>query len=142
MTEHQTPFSGPQGAADGKTAHSALIARLESLTGPDRDVDAAICREVMGWTFHREVINSPWHECHWWAAPGTTEPIPTAPRFTESLDAVLKHLLPEGVNWKLVFYNGVPTASVARSAVFGNEEPANPAIALTIACMRARMEGL
>lgn len=94
-----------------------LIERLEKATGPDRELDIAIC-----------------------AALGKTRLDPgfqTAPAYTDSLDAALT-LVPEGLGWIISRHDngGAYWAEVG-------DEPwqytgATPAIALCIPALKAR----
>lgn len=79
--------------------HAALIARLEALTGPDREVDEAVDRTVREWPalggyygwerFGPGVISKQIN------SDGSKFETMQAPRYTASLDAALT-LVPEG----------------------------------------------
>ncbi len=112
----------------------ALITRLDALTGPDKQVDATICRDVVprirpdGWV----------------VSEGAVLDTDSTPAYTSSIDAALT-LVPEGLEWHVAgpnkrHGNGQAWAGVFGEPFVGSENDsfaANPAIALTIACLRA-----
>ncbi len=119
----------------------ALIARIEAAEGPDRELDADIHLAL-----HPEHLVAPWmrgtpawqshiffHATKQW----TIE----ARRYTASLDAALS-LVPEGWDYCLCKGWGEPAVvSIAPSGdVFEiTVQSATPALALTVAAMRAQM---
>ena len=111
-----------------------LLSRLQGLTAPDREVDAAIGLAIGGWTLSDEgpygTINVP-DEGSYPNHPGSLYP-----SFTESLDAAValcERVLP-GYEWTVDKSGGRGFAGVGQSF---NEEAATPAIALLIAILTA-----
>ena len=138
-----------------------LIERLEKATGPDRELDADIARAI-GWSqIEGDEVG------HWdtWSIPsvwvGTGQDRWLSPdgqkfdfmphTFTASVDEALS-LVPEGAVWHLmtdcgnlnrtkVGPQGNPRASIYRAderSLFIQADAATPALALCIACLRAR----
>jgi hypothetical protein len=131
-----------------------LIRRVESATGPSRELDAEIW-----WAVERKTAES----TYWSAATGLprrlpdNSPIPgglgstavkvLAPAYTSSLDAALS-LVPAGWDWSLESDTADdnqpirPTASVWRRGVHPTMDEmvfaATPALALAAAALRAR----
>lgn len=115
----------------------ALITRLEALTGPDRDIDADIQRalglEPSDMDFEGLPSSITWQAVRAFART-----------FTSSIDDALT-LVPEGLEWHVAgpnkrHGNGQAWAGVFGEPFVGSENDsfaANPAIALTIACLRA-----
>ena len=80
-----------------------LIARLESATGPDLELDGAIARLIMGWTFEKRKGDSK----PYWRKAGVTDyyirEIEGPPRYTASLDAIIalvENVLPDWI-WEV-----------------------------------------
>lgn len=114
---------------------SDLIVRLQAATGPDRVLDADIFRAI-GLTAEQE------RHCKQWCrmdgrADLTREHYIAAwaPEFTRSLDAALT--LYSGCDgWQILNSGGTFHAFVGRNEYC---QGTNPAIALTIACLRDRL---
>ena len=98
----------------------ALAERVEALTGPDREVDAAIQR-ALG-TDNGE---------HWfWGADGQLTKDDLAPAHTASLDAAMSLVKPEWVeSLYLTAHRAIVWNSIARAE--------NMTLALTAAALRA-----
>jgi len=79
---------------------SDLIARVEAASGPDREIDGAICL-ALGWTFQKMKGDSK----PYYRRPGETAYYlrSTPPEYTASIDAALK-LLPDGVTLDLKLF--------------------------------------
>ena len=82
----------------GEMTIAELIARLESATGPDLELDGAIARLIMGWTLEkRKGDRKPY-----WRKAGVTDyfihKLEGPPRYTKSLDAIIalvENVLPD-----------------------------------------------
>lgn len=109
---------------------AALIERVETTAGPDRDIDFAVAAAV-GWP------DSPHSHQH-------------ARRYTEHLDAAVS-LVPEGKFWMVGYGRmrrneplGGATIYYGKGLAIGTmiaeAEAATPALALCAAALRARME--
>jgi hypothetical protein len=116
-----------------------LAARVEALTGPDREVDA----DIMSLFTHS--VSS--DDGDWWCGPHDASPI-RVPEFTASLDAAMT-LVPE--KWKLrQMQFAAPCADCRKWQVqfYGGREgedyfvsfAATPTLALCAASLRARAE--
>jgi hypothetical protein len=102
-----------------------LIATLSGLTGPDREVDARICRRLAG---------NP--KDHWYDFLGVWTTDNTCPELTASLDAItalVERVLP-GCDWEAEKWDGRGIAGINSGA---NETAATPVIALCIAILKA-----
>lgn len=112
-----------------------LIERLETATGPDRELDAAIARWIGFEVQYSTEINP--QPCIW--DGGYVEP------YTASLDAALK-LAPEGYGFKadcgLGFGHSFTVGHVGANKLYDRPEgwgkAATPALALCIAALYAR----
>lgn len=125
-------------------SYQDLIARLEKLPGPDRELDADIFR-ALGWRSFGGIFNQ-----QWWEGP-SGERCKAVPFFTASIDAALT-LVPEGYCWlsrshdgsKNLAGNGSGAGGFANvhanrdDAIFFTAFAATPAIALCIAALKAR----
>ena len=146
--------------------HVALIARLEALTGPDREVDALLwahfdgrtVRELDGMLLARS-SRRPNDECIiGFVDPGKLSSNVTArepiPNVTASLDAVIALVERELPGWRIEMRIGewpphYPGGVVlwnndtkAKTSVFGiAAKGATPAIALMIALLRSKPNG-
>jgi len=124
-----------------------ILFRLQSATGPNRELDAGIAL-ANGWTERRrEDLQGPYTR---WHGPKGQD-YPNAPRYTESIDAALT-LVPEGAVWHImtdygglirakVGPQGLPSASIYNvddRPLFVEADGATPAIALLIAIERAK----
>ena len=103
---------------------AALIERVETATGPDRDIDFAVAAAV-GWP------DSPHSHQH-------------ARRYTEHLDAAVS-LVPEGWGYELRRGHSGERRALCRmwdgrGIWTGGTVAATPALALVAAALRARME--
>ena len=125
---------------------AALIAKLEAATGPDRNIDAEIW-----WRMNRKSAET----VYWNAASGLPrdlgDKIPSglgwvavtcyAEPYTKSIDAAAT-LAPEGHDWALHVDNGKAIAGCMPASEDGcdcsDSLGATPAIALTIAALKAR----
>lgn len=115
---------------------SSLLSRLQSLTGPDREIDAEIAL-AFGWT-HTKL---PRDGRAYWRKPGVTDWWDRVsngpPRYTASIDAALM-LLPDETPWQMqTSPNGSFNAYVWDVP---GESNATPAIALCIAFEKAKEE--
>lgn len=112
-----------------------LIERLECATSPDRELDEAIAAAIVGATpqkqaggrtsYYRGNMGVSIHPIH---------------LYTASIDAALT-LVPRGVYWRIGTANGLATCFVSEVAghrVTSQRSINNPAIALTIASLKAR----
>lgn len=128
---------------------TSLIKRLESLTSPDREVDAEIAKAI-GWE------SVPWEfagRCGLtWYAPLNSVGRPQPQNYTGSIDAALT-LVPEGCVWALNFASmatimkvGTKKFDIIDGVIVGQwpenqregELPVSVAIALCIAALKAR----
>jgi len=116
-----------------------LLSRLQSATGPSRELDRAIA-ESLG--YQVEVIRVP--DDHPIFKPGgglefmVKDGQRTAiPPWTESIDAALT-LMPEGFYWDVSSNPNGFLAEVWATTVFDGHSKATPAIALLIAIERAQ----
>ena len=127
-----------------------LIKKLEKATGPDRELDAAI------W-LARGLTEQDERRCREWCKmDGRTDLTRErfiaawAPLYTSSLDAALS-LIPEGLRWGVSrsqepttpqppkFHGwGMPMNSCLADDEFEGRSEASTAIALAVACLRAR----
>jgi len=132
---------------------TTLLSRLQSATGPSRELDAEIAL-ANGWTFTKmKPENGCGGDKHpYWRRPGETEwymrTLAGPPRYTESIDAALT-LVPEGWAWS-IYWSGrfgigagispePPTDELCHSDCGGKDAAAlHPAIALLIAIERAK----
>jgi hypothetical protein len=126
---------------------SALIARVEAATGPDRKLDAEIAL-IAGYANERRSSD----RRPWWYAPNGDRVAyfwqqDHPPAYTASLDAAVS-LVPSG--WEVALYWGVkgfrPEAQLETEdtrEVLISSTAATPALALCAAALRARqaMEG-
>ena len=103
-----------------------LLSRLSAATGPSRELDAEIA------------LASGWHQIktRWENPYGQFAELP---RYTESIDAALT-LVPEGCTWEITtgFEARVWPNKTAWPSCGGAES--TPAIALVIACLKAKEE--
>jgi hypothetical protein len=122
------------------TTLSDLISRVEKLTGPDREVDAAI--------WEATEANQDYKSIHHYGGdlviryyPGPPEPTyHRLPRFTASLDAAMT-LVPEGRGWVLKSVARTCEARISGedgTPRFIGASAATPALALAAAALRAR----
>ena len=116
-----------------------LIARLEKLTGPDREVDAEIFAEITG-----NVRSQDYWRFTGLRTKGEADDVAfsayckyRALRYTASLDAALS-LVPEGWEWELSWLAGVAAAKIGDPLLYLEGEAKTPAIALCIAALKAR----
>ncbi len=106
-------------AAGAHTPLHDLVERLETATGPDRKIDAAICRLCVPKKFGFAKLRD-------W------------PRYTASIDAAIT-LIPEWLAYQCgCDIDLTPTARVFGHDVHTEEFAASPAIALCIAALKAR----
>jgi hypothetical protein len=121
-----------------------LLSRLQSATGPSRELDAEI--------FKRSGKINEQHCRHWCRMDGRTDLTREdyiaawAPTFTESIDATLT-LMPKDLAWVIAAYKNhaplIPPYSAGLFTLTGElksegESDAIPAIALLIAIERAK----
>lgn len=122
-----------------------LAARVEALSGPDREVDAeiAIAAKAVPYDFEPSYWTAQWREMYgdrYWSAPG----------YTASLDAAIT-LLPDGMGlrteryWTASHEGAVWSAEISTGGlpdnplrVFECFDAATPALALTAAALRAK----
>lgn len=105
---------------------NALAARVESLEGPDREVDEAILRSVGGFT--------PTGLPTWRGGLGW-------PMFTQSLDAAMS-LVPEGWHWqRQLRLHGRYHSEVGNGQTTYGKSARTPALALCAAALKARAGG-
>lgn len=116
-----------------------LIKRLEAATGPDRELDVAICRAI-----EYEVRADKRMPGKWFYEPVKQYSWQEVPAYTASLDAALT-LVAEG--WLWTMWAAQPTESdrwAADASVYYKAEAkfrgegVTPALALCIAALRAR----
>jgi len=128
----------------------ALLARVLEGTGPDRELDAEIEACLTGrvthprnpgWTF--EPQDAEWKLARLADSPFISRAARPAPPFTESLDAVLRDLLPEGWGWAISTTGDlVPCAyghSPDKSFWVDDTKAATPARAVCAFALRARI---
>lgn len=120
------------------TALDNLISQLEAATGPSRELDAEVANAAgaeagfigkLGWRMRFATWMS-WSDHRWCALP----------RYTASIDAAIT-LVPEGAVWTvLTDYGDLCRARIfnAEPELHVEEDGATPALALCIACLRAR----
>ena len=112
----------------------ALAERVEALTGPDREVDAAIAQAVGAEHGPRETVYYESRSVHY------IDEI--APAYTASLDAAMS-LVPEGWRWHSYYWprkDGPRLMSLVTNrphAGIAHGKAATPALALTAAALRA-----
>lgn len=127
---------------------TALIARVEAATGPDREVDAEIARTLLPHNAeHVARSRSGWSYRVFGPEGWDDEWMETRP-YTASLDAAMT-LVPEGGEWNAAggWTSGCLPSSRAKAVkatawVWGAERgvfAATPALALTAAALRARL---
>jgi hypothetical protein len=108
--------------------YAELIERLEKATGPDRDLDAQIFRDLIGF--------SPNALPQFWPAVGNQ-----VPRYTSSIDEA-QTLVPPAHDWSLHVDNGEAIVGCMPESEDGcdvaDSTGATPAIALCIAALKAR----
>jgi len=112
-----------------------LLTRLEKATGPDRELDEDLAREL-GW----ETVMQ-WNGLVWKSPSGNTGYTP--PRFSSSIDEALS-LVPEGaIKWSVSGgLDGMWGATVDMGVVgliCADFKGHTPALALCIAALRARI---
>ncbi len=119
------------------TTISALIERLEGLSGPDRAVDVEIAVWKSGFSIDhfRDVINQI-------GVPGSgwTPQEKEWPRYTGSIDAALT-LVPEGWQWQVSNRAPAPhsgRAYINNKQLINTDTAATPAIVICIVSLRAR----
>ena len=117
---------------------SDLITRLEAATGPDRELDAAICIDL-GLSKDNVMVG-----VDGWCINSETNPNPyKSPTFTASIDAALT-LVPEGY-YPIIDFAEVKCFIRDRNN-FDHDPPAwcakapTPALAICIAALKARGE--
>lgn len=113
---------------------TSLIERLEAATGPDRELDAEIAI-LAGGLPHGEHFPRPDGSIVSYL-PDKPKHITRSKHYTASLDDALT-LVPEGWDWTLDRVNDGLTIS-ARCGTHDQFFGATPAIALTIAALKAR----
>ncbi len=114
-----------------------LADRVARLTGPDREVDAAIAvaAKVVPHDFEPAFEPGYWRAMydnrHWYA-----------PEYTASIDAAMT-LVPEGYDYGIYRVSGECQVEVGAAETFQLEQvtAATPALALTAAALRARAKG-
>ena len=111
-------------------AMTDILSRLSAAAGPSRELDAEIAL-ANGWThniYDRPTFKDPSGQPH--ALP---------PRYTESIDAALTLVL-ERAGWKLAswFKDGYAADIHLPNGVITRGEGTTPAIALVIACLKAK----
>jgi hypothetical protein len=134
----------------------ALLARVLEGTGPDRELDAEIEACLTGrvthprnpgWTF--EPQDAEWKLARLADSPFISRAARPAPPFTESLDAVLRDLLPEGWGWAVSgtvnreYHARIVPPTGSLKVFLGHwREAKSAARALIATCLKARMEAL
>lgn len=110
----------------------ALAERVEAAGAPDRNLDEEIAVAIL---WRPSGVCEPAGTIPWWLTASFG-----IPDYTASLDAAMK-LVPGGWHWTVTDYQG---AAPAR-AILGDDSiictAATPALALTAACLRARVRG-
>jgi hypothetical protein len=116
---------------------SELIDRVVAATGPERRIDAAICRII-------DLPKCEYPDC----LPDVMVRIldrvesggddPEVPAYTGSLDAALT-LLPEGWEWELSWIYGRACAKLGDPLLSIDCDGSTPALALVAACLKARL---
>lgn len=77
-----------------------LIERLEKVTGPDRELDAAIHERAVGLRMYDSIYERGGDLCLRYYADSTGPSYRRLPRYTESMDDAVT-LVPEGLAWTL-----------------------------------------
>jgi hypothetical protein len=123
---------------------TALIERLEQASGPDRELDVAIFREIgapVPFQFANKLFALTYDEAEqcYFAPAGDMRVRYEPPAYTASIDAALT-LVPEGMEWHVGHEDGAPFAHVHRPGEYdsGLIDAATPVIAICIASLRAR----
>jgi hypothetical protein len=115
---------------------SDLLSRLQSATGPSRELDAEIAL-ANGWTKHRLSKTQQYIAGEYeWRGP-TGQICPNVPRYSESIDAALT-LMAEDLYWEIGRHSKGYWAEVYDEIVSQGKTEATPAIALLIAIERAK----
>lgn len=121
-----------------------LLSRISAAAGPSRELDAEIAL-AHGWKQERDTFIG---DC-WKSPQGRYQPGP--PRYTESIDAALT-LVPKGLFWLIGYGKTRPDEPLygaqilspsedwtePDSVISEGESNATPAIALVIACLKAK----
>ena len=120
---------------------SELIERVETASGPDRRIDAAICRII-------DLPKCEYPDClpdvmvHILDRVESGGDDPEVPAYTGSLDAALT-LVPDGHDWSLFADNGSAMAGCQPASDDGCDmtdvHGATPALAIVAACLKARL---
>lgn len=115
-----------------------LLSRLSAATGPSRELDAEIAL-ANGWMISGYDRDNQAAYPRWRSPTGQI--CPNVPRYTESIDAALT-LVPERAGWKLAswFKDGYAADVHLPNGVITRGEGTTPAIALVIACLKAKEE--
>lgn len=118
-----------------------LIARLEAADVGTMDLDLAIATTILGWT-ERGLA----HGTVWITPDGMTKTWREIPHTTRSLDAAMA-LVPPRSLWSVCDMEEGPFAQIVKPKQSGGYEggltmgrAANPALALCIAALRARVQ--
>lgn len=122
-----------------------LITKLEKSTGPDRELDAHIWLEVTPGATRKQgsyVHTASGRTCEIDETRIASGRLIVVPEYTASIDIALTLIpsKPDLLAWKISFaYNGAPfDAWIYNGKEFEGRHPTSPAIALVIACLRAR----
>lgn len=112
---------------------SDLITRVESATGPDREIDAAVAEVVLGWRPYQvaDFISS----TAWFAKDG--ERTVEVPLYTASIDAVEALIRREMPAFSIVVSGPRSDGRFWGEVGRGYAEAATPALALLLAFLRA-----
>jgi len=118
---------------------TSLLSRLQVATGPSRELDAEVAL-ANGWKYFKRDNGDPWY---WQSQTGQI--CPQSPRYTESINAVVRDLLckrPAVIKFNNP--NGKAEARVGglpgEGFVIKEGEHVTPALALLIAIERAEEE--
>lgn len=115
-----------------------LISRLKTATGPSRELDAEIAL-ACGWQHDHAMA----YGGEFWQSP-TGQICPQPPQFTKYID-VARTLVDNGLIVRLIIGYAATVASILTGSILSPDTKewegisyATPAIALVIACLKAR----
>lgn len=121
---------------------SSLIARVEGLDGPDREVDAMLQCVVEVWDYRKRIITrlpvTGETASYAFRTSDGDKSLSLALRYTASIDAAIT-LTPEGEDIAFAIIAGRAYAGLGISRHGGDAEANTLPVAIVLTCLRARL---